>query len=315
MPLKEGNATMSTRRLLTLVFGLLAALPGARCAAEEARSFYIWGEVQKPGAYPWHKDLTFAQAIQDAGGFTQAANRSRATLTRKERETTLTHDDLFDTSVREGNTVQPNDVIRIERGALRVEGEVRSPGEYGLEHNTVRQALIAAGGPTAMADLDAVYIARGGKVIRVDARKILTGGAGVENPTLEPGDVLRVPRAENRVTIAGEVHKPGAYGLVPGKLERLQDLIDAAGGFTNNARLDQIKLYQVQRLSETSGARGEPKVINMQKVSRTDVERNPVLESGDYVYVPPKRRGGGLGINEVYQIGILVLTLVSLVTR
>ncbi len=278
-------------------------------AGDEAKThFYIWGEVKSPGAFPWKKDTTVAQAIQQAGGLTERANRSRATLTRGAREITLGRDDLLGGERKDATTLEPGDTIRIEAGAIRVEGEVRRPGDYGMEHNTLRQALIAAGGPTEAADLDAAYIARGGQVVRVDARATLTGGATALNPALEPGDVLHVPKKEARVTIAGEVRSPGSYNLESGKLERLQDLMAAAGGPTARARLDRVEVRRAPR----AGEKAQSQVVNTESPGLDELQRNPVLQSGDYVVVPGRKQRASIGFNEVYQVGILVLTLFSI---
>lgn len=293
-----------------LLIAAAGPLPPSSAADESATHYYIWGEVMNPGAYPCRRGLTVAQAIEDAGGFTEVANRNRATLTRGERQITLSREDLTQRG-EAGVLVEPGDVIRIEKGAITVAGEVRKPGDYGLEHASVRQALIAAGGPTPMADLDSAYIARGGRVIRVDARKVLAGGPGVENPKLEPGDVLHVPRAEARVTIAGEVRRPGSYTLEAGKIERLEDLIAAAGGPTPNARTSRVELRRAPR----AGERAITEIINLEDPRKDELQRNPVLQSGDHVLVPAMRRGRSLSINDVYQIGILVLTLISILSR
>ncbi len=303
---------MQARWSILLLSFLALAAAGARqpAAAESATHYYIWGEVKNPGAYPHRGDLTVADAITAAGGFTDVANRNRANLTRGERQLILSREDLTQTGA-DGVAVMAGDVIRIETGAITVAGEVRKPGDYGLEHASVRQALIAAGGPTPQADLDSAYIARGGKVIRVDARQILAGAAGVENPALEPGDVLHVPKAEARVTIAGEVRRPGPYTLEPGKLERLEDLIAAAGGPTANARTTRVELRRARR----AGERATVETINLEDPRADELQRNPVLQSGDHVVVPAARRGRSLSINDVYQIGILVLTLISILAR
>ncbi|WP_338468414.1 polysaccharide biosynthesis/export family protein [Novosphingobium sp. ZN18A2] len=48
----------------------------------EHRPFYILGEVEKPGEYPYSGELTLDQAIAMAGGFTARANKSVVRLKR-----------------------------------------------------------------------------------------------------------------------------------------------------------------------------------------------------------------------------------------
>jgi polysaccharide biosynthesis/export protein len=48
------------------------------------RPFYILGEVNKPGEYPFSGNLTFEQAVAQAGGFTPRANRRTISIRRQE---------------------------------------------------------------------------------------------------------------------------------------------------------------------------------------------------------------------------------------
>jgi polysaccharide export outer membrane protein len=41
------------------------------------RPFFILGEVQRPGTYPYSANLVVMNAVATAGGFTYRANRSR----------------------------------------------------------------------------------------------------------------------------------------------------------------------------------------------------------------------------------------------
>jgi polysaccharide export outer membrane protein len=47
------------------------------------RPFYILGEVNKPGEYPYASGMTVDQAIAKAGGFTYRANEKTAFLRRQ----------------------------------------------------------------------------------------------------------------------------------------------------------------------------------------------------------------------------------------
>ncbi len=69
------------------------------------RPFFILGEVEKRGSYPYVNGLTVAQAVAIAGGYTYRASRSRITIQRvgapKEEP------------VGEGAPVYPGDIIRV----------------------------------------------------------------------------------------------------------------------------------------------------------------------------------------------------------
>ena len=71
------------------------------------RPYYILGEVDKPGQYPYTADLTVINAVATAGGFTYRANKSRVYIKhindQKERGYPLTST----------APVSPGDTIRI----------------------------------------------------------------------------------------------------------------------------------------------------------------------------------------------------------
>jgi protein involved in polysaccharide export with SLBB domain len=69
------------------------------------RPFFILGEVEKRGSYPYVNGLTVAQAVAIAGGYTYRASRSRITIQRvgapKEE------------AVSEDAPVYPGDIVRV----------------------------------------------------------------------------------------------------------------------------------------------------------------------------------------------------------
>jgi polysaccharide export outer membrane protein len=68
------------------------------------RPFYILGEVEKRGSYPYVSGLTVAQAVAIANGYTYRASRSRITIQRaggKEEPAT------------EDTPVYPGDIVRV----------------------------------------------------------------------------------------------------------------------------------------------------------------------------------------------------------
>lgn len=80
-----------------------------RVAAEvlNYRPYYILGEVNRPGEYPYVNGMRIEQAIAAAGGYTYRANQKRVFVQRgEEAERTVT---LRDTPMR----VMPGDTIRV----------------------------------------------------------------------------------------------------------------------------------------------------------------------------------------------------------
>lgn len=55
--------------------------PSVSVSVLEYREFYIHGEVEKPGAYPYQPGLTLQKAAALAGGFTERASSSKLFIT------------------------------------------------------------------------------------------------------------------------------------------------------------------------------------------------------------------------------------------
>jgi polysaccharide export outer membrane protein len=71
------------------------------------RPFYVLGEVQKPGPYPYVAGMTVAHAVAIAGGYTYRASK---------RSITVQHFDdpgAQQDSVDEGSLVLPGDLVRV----------------------------------------------------------------------------------------------------------------------------------------------------------------------------------------------------------
>ena len=71
------------------------------------RPFYIMGEVNKPGEYPYSNGLTVLNAVAAAGGFTYRANKSKVYI----RHSGSDKDDAA--RIAPGLQIQPGDTIRI----------------------------------------------------------------------------------------------------------------------------------------------------------------------------------------------------------
>ena len=74
----------------------------------EYRSFYLNGQVARPGSYPFIPGLTVRKAISLAGGFTERASKEKITVIRE--------DDKSQTAKRvdQNAAVNPGDIITVE---------------------------------------------------------------------------------------------------------------------------------------------------------------------------------------------------------
>lgn len=82
--------------------------PKVSVSVLEYREFFIYGQVQKPGAYPYQPGLTVQKAISMAGGFTERASHSDITLLREKDE------DSKPNGVDLSTQVLPGDMITVE---------------------------------------------------------------------------------------------------------------------------------------------------------------------------------------------------------
>jgi polysaccharide export outer membrane protein len=69
------------------------------------RPFFILGEVEKRGSYPYVNGLTIAQAVAIAGGYTYRASRGRITIQRVGAP--------HEVPAQENDPVYPGDIIRV----------------------------------------------------------------------------------------------------------------------------------------------------------------------------------------------------------
>lgn len=70
------------------------------------RPFYILGEVQRPGTYPYSTNLTVFNAVATAGGFTYRANRGRVYIRRANEIEERSYPLTIATPVMPGDTVR-----------------------------------------------------------------------------------------------------------------------------------------------------------------------------------------------------------------
>jgi polysaccharide biosynthesis/export protein len=172
------------------------------------RFVYVMGNVQKPSSVPLNPflQLTAMQAIGEAGGFLEDANRSGAQVIRDDPLNpgqkiglAVPVSDKADSLVGDIE-LRPNDIIIVPRlDRVYIIGQVGKPGALNLpsqEVLTVSKAVSLAGGFSQYAKQSDVQLMRSGKRVQVvDVRAILTGDANAQDPVLFPGDTVFVPES------------------------------------------------------------------------------------------------------------------------
>lgn len=181
-----------------------------------------------------------------------------------------------------------------------------SESETGFQQ-TVTRAIKTAGGITPLADIRQIQVrrlTRGGteQIINVDLWQLLHGGDVSQDLTLQQGDTVIVPKAENtdaaqgeqvanatfspdtiKVSIVGEVVKPGALALPPNT--SLNQALVAAGGFNKaRAEMDSVDLIRLNPNGSVSKL-----AVKINFSATANDENNPKLQNNDVIMV---RRSG-----------------------
>lgn len=143
-----------------------------------------------------------------------------------------------------------NTNVQVTLGSIRsirvtVIGQAKKPGTYTVSSlSTVFNVLYLCGGPSKNGSFRNVQLVRGNKVYEnIDIYNFLLHGSLEGNVRLMDHDVVYIPYYSSRITIDGEVKRPGIFETKPG--DKLQRLLDAAGGFSDSAYRSSIKITQI----------------------------------------------------------------------
>lgn len=120
----------------------------------------------------------------------------------------------------------------------------KQPGNYSISSlATVYNALHLAGGPGKNGSYRNIELIRNNKLYKnVDIYKFLIKGDQSDNVSLKDNDVIRIPAYSQRVTIEGEVKRPGIFEMKKG--EKFSDLLNFASGFNEFAYTASVNVMQ-----------------------------------------------------------------------
>ncbi len=128
-------------------------------------------------------------------------------------------------------------VTILEYRPFYVHGEVKSPGGYAYKEGmTIEKAVAVAGGFTAQASKEKVFLAREG----TQADKVKVSDL---NAAVRPGDVVTIEAADASSSlfyVAGEVKNPGGYPYRDGLT--VEKALALAGGLSQRASRRKINI-------------------------------------------------------------------------
>lgn len=146
-------------------------------------------------------------------------------------------------TVRSGQSQVSVSLSQIRTIKITVVGG-KQPGNYSISSlATVYNALHLAGGPGRNGSYRNIELIRNNKVFKnVDIYRFLVKGDQSDNVSLKDNDVIRIPAYSNRVTVEGEVKRPGIFEMKNG--ETFSDLLNFASGFNEFAYTASVNVTQ-----------------------------------------------------------------------
>ena len=194
----------------------------------------IYGAVRRPGEYAYGPNMTLADIVNLAGGFTFSADRERIDIARSEfgsgqdlkitEYTTQLAPDFSLNSETDGSvTLMPYDHIYVReipefelQQTVTLTGEVKYPGVYAIlqDNERISDLIARAGGLTGEAFADGARMYRLGDstgLVVINLQEILNNNSIASNVALRSGDVLSIPKSRELVTIGGNVNLDEEY--------------------------------------------------------------------------------------------------------
>ena len=197
----------------------------------------VTGNAKNPGIYTLSGNANILQAISVAGGINKFGSFREINLVRNNEiiESLDVYDLLIDAKYNLKNRLRSGDVIFIEsrKIVVTIDGAIRRPAKYELKENqNLGDVIDYANGFKQTADIENIYLER---ILDGSLKSIpIVNSTQFDSIKSIDGDLIYIREYPYRqATISGAVLKPGRYTMAAG--ESLDDLINKAGGFTENA--------------------------------------------------------------------------------
>ena len=283
-----------------------------------ARTVYIMGEVQNPGAYESNEKGTFLDILANAGGPTRFAETREIKILRPDGDNVLFDLYAYSNGLGESDipSIAPGDVIFIPEKtdqnekswlkmaptkAVKIIGAVNTPGRYAWSDEMDFTDLFAhAGGPTQSANVNNIKVIRDGKLQRLfSLDEYASDNSDHTLPEIKAGDTIIVEElrneirdrrsqwvmqdAENSIYIMGQVGSPGRYAFQ--KKYHFLDILAAADGPTVMADIQNI------RITHRNGREARVSQLDLALYFETgDETLFPRILPGDTIFIPEKSK-------------------------
>lgn len=295
----------------------------------------IEGAVFRPGTFELTEGMTLSGLIQKAGGLKEDVFSNRGLIVRLQDDLAPMNLSFNVDDVMRGNgdiplrredvvVIQGKEDLRQER-FVRILGQVQEPGSFEYRDNmTLRDLIFMARGFTEAASESYLEISRRNsyaeaaeltpKMVtlhRFDISRDLKLDVGEQNFVLQPFDYVYVRRApsyfeQQTVMINGEVMYPGDYSIVS-KNEKITDVLQRAGGLTNNAYVKGAYMRRVPRdaeqMASTLALLAEDSLLESSQarlqVEKMELRLEEILKNPNSIYNYELKAGDEIVIPEV----------------
>ncbi|MES2590093.1 MAG: SLBB domain-containing protein [Bacteroidota bacterium] len=254
----------------------------------------IFGQIKKPGEFPYLEKLSLYDLIILAGGFTEGSSRvvevssiivKDEKITDQKEYSTITTVEIDTALIDQSKNVflKPFDVVQIRKKpvyetqkSVLILGEVLFPGNYTIinKNERVLDVINRAGGLKINANVEAVYVLR--KIDRIttekiekqeqkipiDLKRISKNPLLSQNIVLNPGDEIVVKKLDETVKVFGSVYLSTEIPYNNGK--NLKYYIKSVGGFSETANKSKVYVINSNGLAKTTkrflGIKKYPKI-------------------------------------------------------
>lgn len=197
----------------------------------------ITGNAKNPGIYTLTGNSNILHALSVAGGINEFGSYREINLIRDNKviESLDVYDLLIDGIYNLNSRLRSGDIVFVEprKSIVTIDGAIKRPAKYEIKDDQNLNSIIEyANGMKQTADRENIYLER----ILDGTLKSIPIKNEYQFTSIKPidGDLIYIREFPYRkATITGAVLKPGSYTMAVG--ETLDELINKAGGFTQNA--------------------------------------------------------------------------------
>ncbi|MBZ9786747.1 SLBB domain-containing protein [Psychroflexus sp. CAK57W] len=278
----------------------------------------IEGEVREPGIYPYSEDKTLYDLLLEAGYFTEKASQKVIVYRRIISDDYIPADQEklinFQLEIDPQNPekaanfmLMPQDHVIVRKivsyevpSMVTLEGEVLYPGQYALikENEKLTDFIKRSGGFTDLAFLKSVRILRNDKIIPIDWSEIEKSKGTADIFTLEPGDVVQVPKRSQTVVVEGSVMLETE--VIYKKNRRLRYYLKNAGGVADDGmKRKTFIIYPNGSAANTKSFLG--------------FKSYPKVQPGSRIVVPAKPEREGLDVTQIIGLASTLASLAAII--